>query len=198
MKLLTVNMLFGLCFFFGTAQMRNNNSDFKNAGDQEDYWAKILFEGKYLKQPFEKYKGQIVKANNHTFTYGDKTLLVGTDSAGIQAIFEAGIFYPGIIFGDGPAEHKTAEELSTMSDEQKAFYSFIRSDTVAISGVKELGFLRTPTSRRFRLLVWHMGVANPMLSFMELTNDKARKGMRTDLFLKGAMLTFFKEYSIII
>ena len=125
-------------------------------------------------------------------------MLLRTESAEFQAIFETGIFYPGIIFGDVPAVHKTTKELSAMSDEQRVFYNLIRSDTVTISNVEELEFLRTPTSRRFRLLIWHMGMANPKLSFMELTNDQATKDTPTDSFTKGGLLTFFKEYSILI
>ena len=69
MKFLTASVVFGLCFFFGTAQIKNAVPDFKNERDQEDYWAKTLFEGKHLRETIEKYKGQIIKVNNHTFTY---------------------------------------------------------------------------------------------------------------------------------
>ena len=178
--------------------MKDTVPEFKNEGEQEDYWAKMLFEGNYLKQPFERYKGQIIRVNDHTFSYGDKTLLVGADPAGFQTIFASGIFYPGILFGDGPVIHKTSEELRAMSDTERVIYSFIRNDTAVISDVQELIFLRTSSSRRFRMLVWRMGMGNPMLSFMELTNSKSTKKTPTDLFIKGAMLTFFKEYSILI
>jgi hypothetical protein len=198
MKSLTATVIFFLSFLFGNAQIEDSVRRFRNVQEQEDYLAKTVFVDKNLKAPFEKYKGKIVKVNNHTFTYGDKTLIVGRDPAGFQVIFETGIFHPGILFGDGPAVHKTAEELSKMSDTQRVFYNFLRNDTATISDVQELKFLRTPTSRKFRLLVWHIGSANPMDSFMELTNFHGRKNMPTKLFIKGAVLTFFKEYSILI
>ena len=93
------------------------------------------------------------------------------DTTGLLVIFASGVLYPAI---------------------------FGARDVQVIAGVKEMEFLRTATARRFRMQVRFMGMANPVLYFFELTNATAKIDTPADVFIKGALLTFFKEYSVLI
>ena len=73
--------------------------EFKNQGEQEDYWAEQLFEKGYSKEHFDKFKGDIV-INGSSFIFGDKTFVVINTSNELKAIFSKGLFYPNIITGD--------------------------------------------------------------------------------------------------
>jgi hypothetical protein len=155
----------------GKVQADDTIRPYKTEGEQEDGWAKTFFVPAAPREVHVRYKGQIQSINDHVFRYSDQVLRVEPDTTGLLAIFATGILYPGI---------------------------FSRGDIQVIAGVKEMEFLRTPTARRFRMQVRFMAMANPVLYFFELTNDKANVDTPTDAFIKGAVLTFFKEYSVLI
>jgi hypothetical protein len=168
------------CFVVGKAQSTDTIGkveagdtirQYKTEGEQEDGWAKTFFVPAAPRQAHERYKGKIESINDHTFRYGTRILRVEPDTTGLLAIFGTGILYPGM---------------------------FRRGDIQVIAGVKEMEFLRTPTARRFRMQVRFMGMANPVLYFFELTNDKATVDTPTVAFIQGAVLTFFKEYSVLL
>jgi hypothetical protein len=167
--------------------------EFKNQGEQEDYWAEELFETKYLKKHFEKFKGDIV-LNGDGFIFGDKTFVIINTPKELNAIFSGGIFYPNIIIGDTKSVIKSQAELDTLSAEQKVFYNMTRTDSLTVSDFKELKFLsKSPKYKRFKFWLWQKGFANPTACFIELTNESATD--KTDLtnFILGASLTFFHE-----
>jgi hypothetical protein len=91
-------------------------------------------------------------------------------------IFSSGIFYPSVITGQ------------SLSD-----YCLI------ISNFEELDFLsKTPTQKKFRFWLQGIGIVNPTVCFIELTNQDATENTDIETFIKGASLTFYKEGWIII
>jgi len=169
---------------------------FMNQGKQEDYWARECFEKEYVETKFKRYTGKIVIVDDNTFGYGDNILTVNSTSDDLKNIFKLGIIYSAIIGGD---ENVKKPNIDSMTKEQKTIYSFIRVDSLAISNVEELKALSNSCEvKRFRLLLWRIGIANPMLYFFELKNDKADRKTELLDFIRGSHLTFFKMYSILI
>ena len=182
MKLVIEIVVLSFWSLFGKAQVRDTTPNFNTAGEQEDYWAKKQFEGNYSKQSFKRYEGRVIRADSNLFKYGDQTLKVYASADSFHTIFGLGLFYPNIIFEHG----------------QMASFLSGGKDTATVSNFEELKFLRKPTCRRFRMLIWQKGLVNPILTFMELTNDKATGDTPAELFIQGAFLTYFNEYSILI
>jgi hypothetical protein len=173
--------------------------EFKNQGEQEDYWAEQLFKKDYKKQKFEKFSGQIIITNRDTYRYGDKVLNVYNTSAELRSIFEKGIFYPEIITGNTKSETKSKQQLGTMTANEKFFYNLSRADSLTITDFEELKFLsKTPQQKRFRFWLFRKGFANPITYFIELTNENATSATGIATFINGSTLTFFKEGWIII
>ena len=177
------------------AQTTDNKSqrEFKNQGEQEDYWAEQLFEREYSKKHFDIFKGNIV-INGDGFIFDDKTFVILNTPKDLKAIFSSGIFYPNIITGDTKSVVKSQVELDTLSAEQKVLLNMSRTDSITISDFKELKFLsNSPKYKRFKFWLWQKGFANPTACFIELTNENATD--KTDLtnFIIGAALTFFRE-----
>ncbi len=186
-----------LISFSVDAQTTDNKSqskrEFKNQGEQEEYWVEQLFEKEYSKKHFDKFKGDIV-INGVGFIFDDKTFVIINTPKDLKAIFSSGIFYPNIITGDTKSVIKSQAELDTLSTEQKVFYNMTRTDSLTISDFKELKSLsKSPKYKRFKFWLWQKGFANPTACFVELTNESATD--KTDLthFIIGASLTFFRE-----
>jgi hypothetical protein len=180
------------------SKIADNKREFKNAGEQENYWAEQLFEKEYSKKFFEKFKGDILVTGNN-FTYGDQTLIVVNTATELNRIFSTGLFFPSIITGNRKTIVKSKQELDTLPIAQQVFYDLTRTDSLTISDVEELNFLtKTNTVKRFRFWLFRKGSANPTVCFFELTNKKAND--KTDLtsFINGATLTFFKSGWVVI
>ena len=191
-----------LTFFSVDAQTTDNknqiNKEFKNQGEQEDYWAKQLFEKEYSKTYFDKFKGDITIIGNGII-FGDKTFVITNTTKELKPIFSSGLFYPNIITGDGKPIIKSQAELDTLSTLQKMFYNMSRSDNLTISEFEELKFLtKSYTQKRFRFWLFRKGAANPTVCFIELTNDKANSKTELIAFINGAALTYFKSSWIVI
>jgi hypothetical protein len=171
----------------------SSKKEFKNQGEQEDYWAEQLFEKDYKKQTFEKYKGDIVVDKNF-FKYAEQVLEIDYTSKELTAIFSKGLFYPSIITGVVTTKPKSNEELSKMTTSERAVYGLIRTDSLRISMLEEVPFLsKSPTQKRFRFWLIRKGRANPEVCFIELTNPNATTGTDMTTFIDGAVLTFYKE-----
>ena len=180
------------------AQTKESRREFKNQGEQEDYWAEQLFEKEYSKKHFDKFKGDIV-INGDGFIYCEKTFVVVNTPKELKAIFSSGLFYPAIITGDTKPVVRSQAELDTLSTSQKVFYNMTFSDSLTISEFEELKFLtKSNTQKRFRFWLFRKGVANPTVCFIELTNDKANDKTELTTFINGATLTFFKSSWIVI
>jgi hypothetical protein len=68
------------------------------------------------------------------------------------------------------------------------------TNAVTISDVEDLAFLSpSPTIKRLRFLLDRKLLLNPIVCFIELTNDEATAHTDILLFIRGARLTFFKE-----
>lgn len=171
MKVFVLTMALGLQFFSDQAQTTGTVRVYNSEGEQENGWARSFFIPATPRRVYERYKGKIQFLNDQVFQYGDQELRVEPDSTALLAIFDGGILYPGMFSGG-------AVQL--------------------IAGVKEMEFLRTATIRRFRMLVRFIGRANPVLYFFELTNTSATTRMPTDVFIRGAALTIFKEYTVLL
>ena len=191
-----------LTFFSVNAQTTDNknqiNREFKNQGEQEDYWAEQLFEKEYSKTYFDKFKGDIAIIGNG-FIFGDKTFVITNTTKELKPIFSSGLFYPNIIMGSAKSIIKSQAELDTLSTLQKMFYNMSRSDSLTISEFEELKFLtKSYTQKRFRFWLFRKGTANPTVCFIELTNDKANSKTDLTTFINGAALTYFKSGWIVI
>ena len=191
-----------LTFFSVEAQTTDNKNqikrEFKNQGEQEDYWAEQLFEKEYSKTYFDKFKGDIVIIGNG-FIFGDKTFVITNTTKELKPIFSSGLFYPNIIMGSAKSIIKSQAELDTLSTLQKMFYNMSRSDSLTISEFEELKFLtKSYTQKRFRFWLFRKGTANPTVCFIELTNDKASSKTDLTTFINGAALTYFKSGWIVI
>jgi hypothetical protein len=171
MKVFIATLLCCLRFIIGQAQTADTVRVYSSEGEQEDGWAKAFFVPAAAREVHERYKGDIQFLNDHTFRFGEQVLRVEPDTTGLLAIFASGLVYPALFSG---------------------------RDVQVVAGVKEMEFLRTPTARRFRMQVRFMGMANHVLYFFELTNDKATADTPMDAFIQRAVLTFFKEYSVLL
>lgn len=181
-----------------TTTVSTEKKDFKNQGEQEDYWAEQLFEKEYKKQTFEKYKGDIVIDKNF-FRYGNQIFEIDYTSKELITIFSKGLFYPSIITGVVTDKPKSTQELNKMTKAERATYGLLRSDSLGISLVKEVPFLsKSPTQKRFRFWLIRKGRLNPQVCFIELTNSNATSDTDIETFIDGAVLTFYKEGWIII
>jgi hypothetical protein len=178
--------------------------EFKNAGEQENYWAEQLFNKDYKVEHYKKYKRQIVLDNNH-YQYKDVVITIGMTPE-LRRIFDKGIFYPGVMvkaFKYQPRIKITINKDSLIAwckrDTSKIRLVIPKTDSVWIDNFKEMKFLETnPKQRRFSFWLARKWLSNPTVYFMELTNKNATA--ETDLlsFIDGAKLTFFQEGWVII
>lgn len=176
----------------------DSTREFKNQGEQENYWAEQFFKNNYSKQLFNKYKGEVVIKSN-SFQYADQTLEVVNIPKELKSIFSTGLFYPSILTGNNRTALKSKEELGKLTPEQKVFYEMSRTDSFSISNLEELSSLsKSPTQKRFRFWLHRKGLHNPLVCFLELTNQSAADKTDIETFIEGAELTFYKEGWIII
>lgn len=186
---------------FVDASAQNNKPEFKNQGEQENYWAKKAFEVGYKKQSYQKYKGLNTKEGN-TYKYGDVMITIDT-SAVLRKIIESGIFYSDIFaqsakyqFDFKKIEFITDTNNTPNNSTPHAIRDF---NNLYISYFEELKFWKNkPTIRRFKFWLTTKGLLNPIEYYMELTNSKATSKTTTLLFIDKAKLTFFKQGGVII
>jgi len=168
---------------------------FENQGQQEDYWAQELFRKEYVKQSFTKFTGKISVVDKNTLTFDNKTLIIWAFQPELLEIFTEGIFYPQILIGNEENRPvKTPEELAKLSDQERLSYKMLRNDSLKISDFEEVKFLsKSPKVKRFRFLNFTSGFANPIVYFIELTNENANEMTDLKTFIKNAKLTFVKD-----
>jgi hypothetical protein len=154
------------------AQSTTQKKEFKNQGEQEDYWAQQLFEKHYLKQTYKRFNGRIDTAKN-SYKYKDRTIEIFNTSSELKDLFMKGILYPSLI---------------------EAEFIISASDKVSISDLEEQKFLSNdPKKKRFKFLAFRKGFANPTCYFFELTNVNATNNTNMKEFINGSTLTFFKD-----
>jgi hypothetical protein len=158
---------------------------FGTQGKQEDRQTKKLIRKEYLHQSYDRYSGVITIVDNDTYKYEDEVLMVYNTCPSLKTIFQKGIFYPGIITGTVKKGLDRKQELDSM---------LFRNDSLTISDLQELRFLRkSPNSRFFRFWLYSKSMFNPTVCVIELTNDSATKKTELVTFIKESKLTFFKE-----
>ena len=96
-KIIAFLFLFG--FSFGFSQI----NEFKNQDEQEDYWAKQVFEKERDLIEYQRYKSKTLVKSNNEIQFGNKTLIIDCSSKFLP-IFTEGIFYPQLVIGN--AENK--------------------------------------------------------------------------------------------
>jgi len=187
-------------FVLSVAIVYGQKKEFKNQGEQENYWAEQLFEQKYIKQSFEKFKGKISVIDKTNIEFDNKSLEFWSVKPELLEIFTEGIFYPQIIIGhekNNPI--KSESELKLLTNNELLLYNVKRNDKLRISNFEELPFLsKAATVKRFRFWNYAFGSMNAQVYFIELTNENATEKTELSLFIKGAKLTFVKGGWIII
>ena len=173
------------------AQNKVTKPEFANQGEQEDYWARQLFDSSYVKQEYPLFSGTITIKDGEYFSFNGQVLIVSSP-AELVPVFSGGIFYPQLITGDCGTQQGSPGK-------KKEVPALFGCDSLRISDIEELTFMATSVAqKRFRFLLWRKGFANPRLQFLELTNDRAKENMTLTEFIKGARLTFYKAGSILI
>ncbi len=188
-----------LIFIFQFLVCFSQNREFKNQGEQENYWAEKVFENEYKKQQYDKFKGKIEVINDNEIKFENKILFVDCPKEYLS-IFISGIFYPQLIIGNGEnVKILSNQEQEKLSPEEKFNYNFRRNDNISISAFEELTFLsNSPKIKRFRFWYFRPGFANPQVYFFELTNETAELNTSLENFLANAKLTYIKAAHIII
>lgn len=186
-------------FIFNFLVCFSQNREFKNQGEQENYWAERIFEKEYKKQQYDKFNGKIEIINDNKIKFENKTLIVYCPKE-FLSIFISGIFYPQLIIGNEENNKELSnEEQEKLSPEDRFKYNFSRNDSFSVSVFEELTFLsNSPKIKRFRFWNSRPGFANPQVYFIELTNENAEVNTSLENFLKNAELTYIKAGHIII
>jgi len=172
-------------------RLSNEDSDWAN-GD-----ARRFFRKNYKRQDHQCFAGKISVPGNEIYKYNEDIIIVHDTTEASQYMFEKGILHSGL-FGGG---QQVAErpDINSMSANQKALYGLTRTDTLYIGDITELPFLsKSAKIKRFRFLLFRIGLANPTEYYFELTNPLFKSTDPPAEFIKGATLTFFKQYSILI
>lgn len=149
---------------------KTEKPEFRNQGEYEDYSAWKFFKNEYKKESYKTFEDSISKSGNE-ITFSGHTIGVFCIKE-YKHIFTGGIIYPEII-----RSHKIGGKISN------------------ITNVEELTFLESDQKvKRFRMWVSDNELANPIVYFFELTNNKAKgSNLTTTEFIEGAKLTFLKQ-----
>ncbi len=181
--------------------------DFKNQGEQEDYWAKELFVRDYKVEHYKKYNGALFIKENH-YQYGNVILSISANVT-LKSILDKGIFYPDIMNQNFRYQPKVLIKIAKDSLKvwkkryskkiTKDVNAYPKIDSLSIANFKEVNFLEnSPKQKRFKFWLFTKGLLNPTYCFIELTNKNANRDTDITLFINGARLTFFQEGWIII
>jgi hypothetical protein len=171
-KFVTILILFLLFKMPLFAQDKGDSTEtiteFKNQGEQENYWATQLFKKEYKEHYFLVFKDRILISGD-AFVFTGDSLFVNNSSAEMKAVFSNGLLYPALIGGNRITD---IEELKFVEKSEKR--------------------------RRFRFLLYQKWLSNPTVCFFELTNMNATQATDLSEFIRGATLTFFKRGWIMI
>jgi hypothetical protein len=168
-------------------------------GQEEEKWAKDIFKKRAQIQNYPKFSGKIIKLDNNSFKFDEKTLIVDNPSEGLKALLQNGIFYPNIIVGNSVAIIKTKQELDSLTDTQRVFYNMTRTDSITISDFEELRSLsKPPKQKRFKFYLYSIGMMNPTVFYIELTNEKATRNCSLIEFMNGSRVTYIEKGSLLL
>ncbi|GAA3737507.1 hypothetical protein GCM10022422_21000 [Flavobacterium ginsengisoli] len=162
-------------------------------------FSKEVFEKKYSRKYFERFKGKILILNENSIQFDEKTLILTNVNNDYISIFTKGVFYPNIITENSTSILKTKEELSKMTKDEKMIYNFNKTDSIRISNFHELKRLNpNPQTKRFVFWRYRKGMVNPTECYFELENKKASTETSLADFIENSQLTFYYRGTIII
>jgi len=166
---------------------------------QEEKWAKDIFNKRTQILDYPKFKGQITILDSNSFKFNEKTLIIDNPGEGLKVLLTNGIFYPNIITGNSVALIKTQQQVDSLSDSQKVFYNMSRTDSLRISDFEELKSLnKSPTQKKFKFYLYRLGIMNPTVYYIELTNENATNDFNQLEFMKGCKVTYIEKGSILL
>ena len=91
------------------------------------------------------------------------------------------------------------KDTAYSEQDQKNLLGWIGIDSLTNPGLKELVFLREgATRRRFKFWQFRVGVSNPVVWYVELTNAKATTETEPAVFLEEAVLTFYVQGAVVL
>lgn len=182
-----------------TIIMFDNHLFAQTQGQQEEKLAQDIFNKNTKIQDYPKFTGQITRLDSNSFKFDEKTLIVDNPSEGLKILLVNGIFYPNIIVGNTVAVIKTKQQLDSLSVSQKVLYNMFRTDSLRISDFEELKSLsESPKQKRFKFYLYRLGIMNPTIYYVELTNEKATKDFSVLEFMKGCRVTYIEKGSILL
>jgi len=209
--LITFFFLRAVCQNAPTAGPKTAEPDFKNAGEQEEYWVADLFKNHYQRESYPKYTGKII-AKGDDFIYGKEVINLYAPPE-LNTLFDKGIIYPVLVLFANVSGLDTSVKVrlmpqssapkidqSSLPDKaQSQPKSPMNLDSLFIGDFQELKALETnPKQKRFRFLFVIKGLSNPILHVMELTNDSATYKTDFSTFVNGASLTFLRQVSVLL
>jgi hypothetical protein len=185
-----------------------HQQDFKNEGEQEDYWAIDMFKNRYRPESYSGYD-KVILNNGSDCIFGAQVITIYDPL--FLPLFNKGVIYPVLIFAAPPASLGLDVKLKVKLlppdtskhakaiEEQNQLIKRPNFDSLSVGDFQELKVLETsPKHRRFRFLVMIKGLQNPILYFMELTNENATSDTDLSTFIKAANLTFIRQGSVLI
>lgn len=153
--------------FYKDQVVYDQTKDFKNQGEQEKYWTEELFKQKYKRQKFDKYSGEIKIIDDNHMRFGEKSVQFDKGSSGIKILLNSGVLYTQLLMQIG---------------------------NLGITDLEEVTFVNhTDTAKRFRFEATSERISNPIIYFIELTNNNPTKETSIEDFIKGSELTFLKQ-----
>lgn len=187
-SLLALSLLFYFSSIFG-----------QNTDDSKYQLPKSIFNSNlYKRNVYQKFNGGIETTEDGLYKFGDKTLKIDIEDPVLLEVFLKGIFNPEVIFGK-ETTHKTNTELDTLSQDKKTLYNLNRNDSLAICCFEWLDKLNpNPQTKRFKLWVIRIGIANPTEYYLELYNDKATVETTLRDFIDNSIMTFYYRGTLII
>jgi len=216
MKGLSLAMLVAFSSLWAVAQNtlkaspKTAEPDFKNEGEQEDYWVADLFKNHYRRESYLKYEGKII-AKGDDFIYDGQVINVYAQPE-LKQLFEKGIIYPSLVLSanngnDSTFKVKLIVRLSKSDDDRNGLAGNSQMDSTSVPNLDSLSMGRfeelktletSPHQKRFRCVLMIKGLLNPQLYYLEFSNEKATDHTDFATFMHGAALTFLRRGSVLI
>jgi hypothetical protein len=167
------------CRYSWTIEKLNNRyslvRDFKNQGEQEDYWTRRAFKKEYKKMSFNTYEGgiSITKTEGGINIKFDSALISLSDNDSIfSQLFTSRLIQPEILGCNSLEGHGIL--------------------------INELSDIETKHKKRFSLWVWQPNCMNPQVVLIEIYNRNCNSKKKLREFITGAKLTFVYHGWVII
>ena len=165
------------------------------AQNENNRFAKEVFQKNYKKAKYPKYEGEINTVGN-ILIFGNKNIKFEDDK--FKSVYSKGIFNPDVVFGEETTKYSKIK-IDSLSANQKVFFNLTRNDSLYICCVDELTELNpNAKTKRFKFWLFRIGIANPTEYYFELFNERADEHTSIEEFIEGAIMTFYYAGTIII